>query len=59
VLGVSGMTAQQAVMWRVRRCLEQRLANSRCQVVVGVDLEEIDPVKQLAGLPSALQHALA
>jgi hypothetical protein len=60
LLGVTGMTPEQAAAWQVRRRLQQRLASSGCEVVVGVDLDEVaDPVKQLAGLPVALQQALA
>jgi hypothetical protein len=39
--------------------LKQRLGSIGCEVVVGVDLDEVcDPVKQLAGVPEALQQAL-
>jgi hypothetical protein len=60
VLGVSGMTAEQAASWQVRRRLQQLVGSSGCEVVVGVDLDEgADPTQQLAGLPAALQQVLA
>jgi hypothetical protein len=60
VLGVSGITAQQAASVRLRRRLQQELAGSACEVVVGVSLDEAaDPTQQLAGLPVTLQQALA
>jgi hypothetical protein len=60
VLGVSGMTAQQAAGWELRRRLQQLVCSSGCEVVVGVSLDEVaDPIQQLAGLPVALQQALA
>jgi hypothetical protein len=60
VLGVSGLTAQQAASMRLRRRLRQELAGSECEVVVGVSLDEAaDPTQQLAGLPATLQQALA
>jgi hypothetical protein len=60
VLGVNGMTAQQAAGWQLRRCLQQVVGSSGCEVVVGVSLDEAaDPTQQLAGLPVALQQALA
>jgi hypothetical protein len=60
VLGVSGMTAEQAAGWQLRRRLQQELGSSGCEVVVGVDLDEVgDPTQQLAGLPVELQQALA
>jgi hypothetical protein len=60
LLGVTGVTPEQAVSWQVRGRLQQRLASSGCEVVVGVDLDEVAaPMKQLAGLPVALQQALA
>jgi hypothetical protein len=59
VLGVSGMTAEQAADWQLRRRLQQALGSSGCEVVVGPDLDELaDPTQQLAGLPMALQQAL-
>jgi hypothetical protein len=59
VLGVSGMTAQQAADWQLRRRLQQLVGSSGCEVVVGVNLDEAaDPTQQLAGLPAALQQAL-
>jgi hypothetical protein len=60
LLGFSHMTAEQAVSWQVRRRLRQLVGSSGCEVVVGFDLDEVcDPVKQLAGLPVALQQLLA
>jgi hypothetical protein len=60
VLGASGIKAEEAASWQLRRCLQQVVGSSGCEVVVGVDLDEAaDPVQQLAGLPVALQRALA
>jgi hypothetical protein len=60
LLGLTGITAEQAASWQVRRLQLQPLSSSGCEVVVGADLDEVcDPVKQLAGLPVALQQALA
>jgi hypothetical protein len=60
LLGFSGMPASEAASLQVRSRLGPRLGSSGCEVVVGVDLDEVcDPVKQLAGLPLALQQALA
>jgi hypothetical protein len=60
LLGFTSMSAEQAAALQVRRRLRQALSSSGCEVVVGVDLDEVaDPVKQLAGLPVALQQALA
>jgi hypothetical protein len=59
VLGICGMIMTPAEACQVRR-LQQCLASSGCEVVVGPDLDEVaDPMKQLAGLPVALQQALA
>jgi hypothetical protein len=59
LLGLTGITAEQAAAWQVRRRLQQRLSSGGCEVVFGVDLDEVcDPVKQLAGLPAELQQAL-
>jgi hypothetical protein len=59
VLCVSGVSAgAQAVQLRGR--LQRALASRGCEVVVGVDLDEVaGPTQQLAGLPEALQQALA
>jgi hypothetical protein len=44
---------------QLRSHLRRRLAGCKCEVVVGVDLDEVcDPTQQLAGLPVALQAAL-
>jgi hypothetical protein len=62
LLGVAGMTPEQAASWQVRRRLQRRLSSSGsgCEVVVGVDLNEVcEPMVQLAGLPEGLQQALA
>jgi hypothetical protein len=60
LLGLTGTAAPQAVPWQVRGRLQQLLSSRGCELVVGVDLDEVcDPVMQLAGLPAALQHALA
>jgi hypothetical protein len=60
LLGFTGVTAEQEVALHVRRRLQRSLGSSGCEVVVGPDLDEVaDPVKQLAGLPVALQQALA
>jgi hypothetical protein len=59
LLGFTDMTPEQATALQVRRRLRQALSSSRCEVVVGVDLNEVaHPMKQLAGLPVALQQAL-
>jgi hypothetical protein len=60
VLGIGGVTAEQAAGWQLRRCLQQVVGSSGCEVVVGVDLDDVaDPIQQMAGLPVALQQALA
>jgi hypothetical protein len=60
MLGVTGVTAEEAAALHVRRRLQRSLSSNGCEVVVGVDLDEVaDPVKQLAGLPVALQQAVA
>jgi hypothetical protein len=60
VLVVSGITAEQAATWQVRRRLRQLVGSSGCEVVVGPDLDEVaHPNFQMAGLPLALQQALA
>jgi hypothetical protein len=60
LLGFSNMPAWRAAAWQVRRRLRRLVCSSRCEVVVGIDLDEVaDPMKQLAGLPVALRHALA
>jgi hypothetical protein len=60
VLGLRGMTAEQATAWRLRPRMQGWLGSSRCEVVVGLDLDEVcDPTQQLAGLPVTLQQALA
>jgi hypothetical protein len=60
VLGSISEYEGQVVPRQVWRRLQQRLISSGCQVVVGLDLHQVfDPVKQLAGLPVALQQALA
>jgi hypothetical protein len=60
VLGLSGMTAAQAATWQLRRHMQQRLGSSGCEVVVGVDLDEVcDPVQQLAGVPVAPHQVLS
>jgi hypothetical protein len=59
LLAFSGMTAEQAAAWQLRRRLQGLLGSTGCEVVVGPDLEEVcDPAQQLAGLPLALQQAL-
>jgi hypothetical protein len=60
LLGLTGMLARRAAPWEVRGRLQQRLSGTGCELVVGADLDEVcDPIKQLAGLPAALQQALA
>jgi hypothetical protein len=62
MLCLSGITTQEAAAWPSsrRRRLQQLLGSSGGEVVFGVDLNEVaDPTKQLAGLPVALQQALA
>jgi hypothetical protein len=60
VLGVTGMKAGHAAHSKLRRRLQQLVGSSRCEVVVGPDLDEVaDPTQQLAGVPETLQQALA
>lgn len=60
VLGWGGMTAAQAAAWGLRGRLQQALASSGCEVVVGFDVDQLgDPAQRLAGLPQALQQVLA
>jgi hypothetical protein len=60
VMGWAGVLAESEAAQPLREQLEQRLSSSGCELVVGVDLDEVcDPVKQLAGVPEALQQALA
>jgi hypothetical protein len=60
VLGWGGIDAEEAAAWQLYRGLNRRLQGSGCEVVVGVDLDEVtDPAQQLAGLPVALQQLLA
>jgi len=60
LLGLTGVAALQAVPWEVRGRLQRRLSSRGCELVVGPDVDEVcDPVQQLAGLPAALQQALA
>jgi hypothetical protein len=60
LLGFSGMRPEQAAAWQVRRRLGQALGSRGCEVVFGVDLDEVaNPMQQLAGVPEALQQALA
>jgi hypothetical protein len=60
VLGVGGVTAEEAATRQLRRRLQQALGSRGCEVVVGVDLDAAaDPTQQLAGLPQGLQQALA
>jgi hypothetical protein len=60
VLGVSQVSAKEAAALQLRTRLQRALASRGCEVVVGVDLDEAaDPTQQLAGLPVALQQALA
>jgi hypothetical protein len=60
VLGVSPVSAGQSAAWQLRHHLQQVLSSSGCEVVVGVDLDEVaDRALQLEGLPAALQQALA
>jgi hypothetical protein len=60
LLGASGLTAEQAAHWELRRRLQQLVGSSGCEVVVGPDLDEVcDPTQPLAGLPLCLQQALA
>jgi hypothetical protein len=59
LLGWGGVSAEQAKSWQLRRRLRQLLGNSGCEVVVGVDLDEVpDPALQVAGVPEALQQLL-
>jgi hypothetical protein len=56
LLLVTGMCTEQAASLQVRRRLQQQLVRCRgCEVVVVA----CDPTQQLAGLPEALQQALA
>jgi hypothetical protein len=60
VLCWAGVDAEEAAAWRLHSGLTRRLQGSGCEVVVGVDLDEVaDPAQQLAGLPVALQQVLA
>jgi hypothetical protein len=59
VLGLRGMDAKQATAWRLRHRVQGLLSGTGCELVVGIDLDEVcDPTQQLAGLPWALQQAL-
>jgi hypothetical protein len=60
LLGVYGMLGRDGMSWQLWHRLQQRLGSSGCEVVLGMDLDEVaDPTQRLAGLPEALQHALA
>lgn len=60
LLGFSNILPEEAVSRRVWRQLQRRLSSVGCEVVAGADLREVcDPVKRLAGVPMALQQALA
>jgi hypothetical protein len=60
VLGVSGMTADQAASLQLHRRLQGMLCSRGCEVVVGMNLDDAaDPTQQLAGLPESLQQALS
>jgi hypothetical protein len=60
VVGWAGVLAESGAAQPLRGFLKQRLGSSGCEVVIGVDLDEVcDPVKQLAGVPEALQQAMA
>jgi hypothetical protein len=59
VLALTGMTPLKAAAWGQRHRLRELLGSSGCEVVVGVDLDEVgDPVKQLAGWPEGLRQGL-
>jgi hypothetical protein len=59
LLSIRGVSAEQAATEQIRR-LRQLLRGSGCELVVGVDLDEVcDPAQQLAGLPLGLQQVLA
>jgi hypothetical protein len=59
LLGLTGIYMHHAGSHRLCRRMRCLLNSSGCEVVVGVDLDEVaDPMKQLAGLPVALQRAL-
>jgi hypothetical protein len=60
LLGWDAVLAEAVEGQPLRSFLRQRLGSSGCEVVVGVDLDEVcDPAQQLAGLPKGLQQALA
>jgi hypothetical protein len=61
LLGFFGLWANKVGgIWQLRRRLQRALGSSGCEVMVAWDVDELaDPIKQLAGLPVALQQALA
>jgi hypothetical protein len=61
LLGVTGTAAAcHTAPGQLRRSLQQALGASGCQIVVGVDLDEVgDTDGQLVGWPHMLQQALA
>jgi hypothetical protein len=60
LMGWAGRLIESEAAHPLRGWLKQRLGSIGCELVVGVDLDEVcDPVKQLAGVPEALQQALA
>jgi hypothetical protein len=60
VMGVATIAGGSGTVLRqLRSHLRRRLAGCECEVVVGVDMDEVcDPTQQLAGLPVALRQAL-
>jgi hypothetical protein len=55
LLLMTGVTPEEAALWRLRRSLRQQLAGtSGCEVVVAVE----DPTQLLVGLPEGLQGVL-
>jgi hypothetical protein len=61
LLCIAGLAAaDQAAPKQLRRSLQQQVGSSGCEVVVGVDLDEMsNGDKQMAGWPQVLQQALA
>jgi hypothetical protein len=60
LLGFTGITVGDAAAVGLPHRLQQVLGGTGCEVVAGPSLEVVcDPTQQLAGLPDALQQALA
>jgi hypothetical protein len=60
LLGFTGITVADAALLGLPGRLQLLMGSSGCEVVAGPNLEQVcDPTQQLAGLPEALQQALA